>query len=999
MKALWKKRTCGALAALLMALPVPDLAPIEGTAYAESANLALSKSVTKSSDTSSGRSANAVDGNTGTYWQPLSTDRKDDNHVWLTVDLGMPLAFNKTVVQFRTSTSAIDKYTIQASADGVNWQDIYASGSEQGAIPAIDSRNVGMRQGRYVKLDVTLNDPDRNFQLNEFEIYDTTANPPESVLESVYFAAADGRKLATDDTLTIGVGGGTVISLQGVMSDGRNADLSNATVELSSSKPAIAAVTGSGGISAIQEGVTKLTGKMTVGQTAKETSVWVDVYDPVRNVADFRLRHPSITREIGLPALLNPGDPLPTITAQAAADAALSAELVHVKTNRVLQRIPETALAAGAEKEIAFAEASPLTAPGLYEIRLKLSSPGKPDVYDSFSFTVSDPDADRTGQSAVAFIGDGGRLEYVPDFKGNRVLDFSNSGYMGGGVRLPDVQARVVVEPGEGDDTARIQAAIDRVSQLPQSVEGFRGAVLMKKGTYEIAGSLRINASGVVLRGEGQGEDGTTLYATGATRRDILQIGGTRGAVTLPETKTAVADLFVPSGARSFHVENAAGYKVGDTIIVRRHGSDRWIHALSMDSIVQRPGSGGTQQWAPFDLDFDRVITKIEGNLITVDAPLANSIERRWGGADVYKYDDQDRIEQVGVENLRVDVQFDPSVTSKTMDNGSTDTPYYADENHAVSFAVLGHVKNAWVRDVTGKHLEHALVQMDRGSKWITVQDCTVTDFVSIITGGRRYAFHQSGQLSLVQRNYVETARHAFVVDSRIPGPNVFLEGKSKTDFNTSEPHHRWSVGGLYDNVKSDIAIRDRGWLGSGHGWSGANYVTWNTEGELVSQQPPTAQNYAIGHVGTKVKPFLPNADDPRPRKDAYWESLGAHVQPGSLYKQQLQDRLDAQALQNIARTPVGGGALDVPVMADDLPLLKGIKINGKAMEGFKPSTFDYVVQLPPGTNAAAQVEAHDMRHDMEYIQASHLYGKAVIISRDKKDPAKSVRYTVRFKP
>jgi hypothetical protein len=103
-----------------------------------------------------------------------------------------------------------------------------------------------------------------------------------------------------------------------------------------------------------------------------------------------------------------------------------------------------------------------------------------------------------------------------------------------------------------------------------------------------------------------------------------------------------------------------------------------------------------------------------------------------------------------------------------------------------------------------------------------------------------------AAQLTLVQRCHAEDARHAFVVDSRVPGPNAFLDCDSIDEFATSEPHHRWSVGGLFDNVKSDIAIQDRAWLGSGHGWAGANYVAWNTEGDLVAQQPPTAQNYGL---------------------------------------------------------------------------------------------------------------------------------------------------------
>jgi hypothetical protein len=167
----------------------------------------------------------------------------------------------------------------------------------------------------------------------------------------------------------------------------------------------------------------------------------------------------------------------------------------------------------------------------------------------------------------------------------------------------------------------------------------------------------------------------------------------------------------------------------------------------------------------------------------------------------------------------------------------------------------------------------------------VTVEDCTSLAPVSQITGGRRYPFGVDGQLTLVQRCRSDRARHAFVFGSRVPGPNVFLECVSTHDYASSEPHHRWSVGGLYDNVEAQLAIQDRGHMGSGHGWAGANYVVWNSRGSLICQQPPTAQNFSIGFVGTRGK-------DAFPRPVGWWESEGTPVEPRSLYRAQLAERL-----------------------------------------------------------------------------------------------------------
>lgn len=956
------------------------------TSYAQGANLALNKPVRQSSDCSCGRATAAVDGNTATYWQPLQADRSDRN-VWLRVDLGGAASAEYTVLKWRTSTADVVQFQIRTSNDDVNWQTAYTKHRDTAPIVSEETATFPRVTARYVRVDFTLNTGTPNFQLTEFEVYGA---PPPPALSQVRFEDARGQVFAAAETVSVVVGTEFGLVVKGTMSNGSEADLQSASITLTSSKPAVVRLDPDGHVTALQAGVAKLTASVTLDVVTATVDLWVDVADPTLLVTDLWLTHPTMKLQIGHAAVIAPGEEYPVLHALPHVALTLSGSLLRRDAGTVVS-LEAMALPAGEAAEIRFPGNADQR--GFYELRLRVTRQGQPDAYDAFYFTVMDPAEVPADQSVITYIGASGALDYVPDYKGNRVIDFSSSGYGGGGVRLPDVQARVAVEPGDGDDSARIQAAIDEVSRMPQNAEGIRGAVLLKRGRFEVGTTLVINASGVVLRGEGQGEDGTILHATGTTRRDVLVARGAAGRMLLP-AQTPIADLFVPSGARSFHVEDASAFRVGDTVVVRRQGNDRWIHYIGMDQITERPGGapGETDQWSPFALDFDRIVTAIEGDVVTVDAPLANSVERRWGGAALIKYDDPDRIEQVGIENLRVDVEFDPTVT--LIRNGQ---PYFADENHAVSFAVLDNVKNAWVRDVTALHLEHSLSDVRRQAKWVTVQDSSAIDMVSRIDGGRRYNFKLAGQLALVQRCHAETARHAFVVDSRVPGPNAFLDCDSINEFATSEPHHRWSVGGVFDNIKSDIAIQDRAWLGSGHGWSGANYVAWNTEGDLVAQQPPTAQNYAIGHVGRKVNPFVPNSDDRRPRMDGYWEKQGQHVAPRSLYLQQLQDRAGFEAVLNTERRPVGGGALDVPTIEADLPLLKGIKVDNHHLEGFSETTFDYVITLPAGTTTVPDVRPHDYRHLTEYWPASHPNGKSVLILRDRHDPTKSVRYTIRF--
>ncbi len=121
-------------------------------------------------------------------------------------------------------------------------------------------------------------------------------------------------------------------------------------------------------------------------------------------------------------------------------------------------------------------------------------------------------------ESEWVHVASDGQLVYKTTPVGDRVMDFSYAGYMGGGVALPVVDVVQTVRPsGREDDSDEIQAAIRAVSALPLK-DGFRGAVLLAPGTYACSKPIVISASGVVLRGSASGADGgevSTLKLTG----------------------------------------------------------------------------------------------------------------------------------------------------------------------------------------------------------------------------------------------------------------------------------------------------------------------------------------------------------------------------------------------------------------------------------------------------------------------------------------------------
>jgi len=520
------------------------------------------------------------------------------------------------------------------------------------------------------------------------------------------------------------------------------------------------------------------------------------------------------------------------------------------------------------------------------------------------------PVQDLPPTTTLVYPGTDGKLIYIPDSLGNKIPDFSNAGYKGGGVAIPYVAIKETVWPTLGDNSVNIQAAIDLVSAMTPDASGFRGAVLLKMGTYNLEKPIYIKTSGIVLRGEGMSDIGTILIGKlqkegqGRSRAALVNFEGT-ALKAQEETKQVITDNYVPVGARSFNVVSSKAFKPGDKILVRRIGNQAWIKEIGEDSI-----GAGRSRWRPFNINWDRVITEVKGNMITVDAPILCAIETRWGGGEILKYEDQGRLEQVGIENLRGISEYNPTVRMTSygnMDRGNFDdktrphyegNEYYSDENHYFNFINLTNTVNSWVRNISALHFGSSVVSAGNGTKWITVQDCESREPVSIRAGARRFTFQLSGQLSLVQRCFSQKGRHSFVLGTNATG-NVFLNCEAVNPYATSEPHANWITGSLYDNVKAPLSARY--WKDINIGWAGANIVFWNCEGDFLMQSPPTATNYSFGHIGINAVIFNTFFQD-LTKPNGHVESMDYHVAPKSLYLTQLKERMGMEAVNNVIK-------------------------------------------------------------------------------------------------
>jgi hypothetical protein len=477
----------------------------------------------------------------------------------------------------------------------------------------------------------------------------------------------------------------------------------------------------------------------------------------------------------------------------------------------------------------------------------------------------------------------------------NIIPDFSHCGYMGGGVAIPDVPVATTLSPRNGDDTQMIQDAIDHVSSLNPDANGFRGAVLLTAGRYQVSRSLTIGVGGVVLRGQGQNVLGTVLAATGAYGYRVISVQGGGEFTPLSSTIRPITSLYVPVGASSFDVSSASGYSAGDWIIVERTPNQFWINELAMGQYGWRAES--------YHLMYERYVVNINRNTITIDCPMVEVIESKYGGGRIFKSNPLSRLQQCGVENLRIESTY------------ASDT----DENHPWEAVVLENVEDCWVRRVTAQFFAGSCVNVESDSTRVTVEDCAFLDPKSLLTGGRRGAFVISTEAYpntnhvLFQRCYSSYARHSFLTGCRVPGPNVFVDCYAYNSWLDSGPHHRWATGTLYDNVRDNkqIHVQNRGPEGTGQGWAGAHQVLWNCQsGSLICEAPQGAMNFAIGCIGTRNNGLW--VDEP----DGWWEHHGQPVKPRSLYYKQLEDRLGTGAVEHVTMPEQRSGGI-WPELAD----------------------------------------------------------------------------------
>ena len=514
--------------------------------------------------------------------------------------------------------------------------------------------------------------------------------------------------------------------------------------------------------------------------------------------------------------------------------------------------------------------------------------------------------------------------------KGDKLSDYSYAGFFGGDYELPESDKLPVCEtlsPSGKDDTAKIQAAIDKYERN----DGGINLIKLKAGTYNISAiGIKIK-SGVLLSGEGQGPTGTILYAYAPVQCMPVKFAGAEPKEV--GQKAYIQDEYLKAGSKvvTLSAGDINNFKVGDSIAIVHNSTAAWSKAIGMSGVINVYGNDTT--WAPDKVNMitERKITAINGNEITLDFAIFVPHMKELVPSYVTKIDDSGRVRNAGIENLRIVSYYNGSAT---------------DEEHATTAISITNAENIFVRDITSKYFYFSLISSGKRAKKVTARNCSSLEPVSVITGARRYSFASStsAQQILYTGCYSYDGRHDFEASYSVTGPISYVDNLVDSSNTGSETHGTWSTGVLFDNIyhigndtNGYMASANRGINGTqlSQGWTAATSVMWNClSSSIVVHKPPlTYQNFSIGIWGLynddaakakKEKNITSNkrayrtgesiehteenfaTDDNTPFiGDGYKEAHYTPVNPRSLYKAQLSERYTGVINNAKANAPI----------------------------------------------------------------------------------------------
>ncbi len=513
------------------------------------------------------------------------------------------------------------------------------------------------------------------------------------------------------------------------------------------------------------------------------------------------------------------------------------------------------------------------------------------------------------------------------NFETNKLLqDFSYAGYQAGEAPIPTIIGPVynvtnaawgADSTGTTDSTKVIQNAINAA----KSAGG--GVVYLPPGTFKIsvqsgnAYALRIDSSGIVLRGAGAGL--TFLLNTTTNMRDkvaVLIDGPSNAGFFTSGTGTTLLRSDVLEPSRTLHLASVSGLSVGQNVMVRATATDAWVLEHNEPGWV---GYSNTLR----GVAYFRQITAVDAinRTVTLNAPTRYYLKVR-DAARIIKVGAP--LSGSGMEHFSIgNTQLLGTGWAEEDYNYSTNASYYAHNSFLIK---LQRTRDCWVRGVESFlpagnsatcHLLSNGVLLSECSR-VTVVDCHFQRPQFGGGGGNGYMYRlQNANNCLVQRCRATYSRHGLVLSHMGSSGNVFHEcvdkesghqtgvaGAGNTSGRNSDHHMHFSHSNLIDASTGESSSWEARYRPYGsppyHNVTSAHGVYWNMLGTgggsaavVVTEQ--SRYGYAIGTRGTRSGVTLATYGGTKCAPSDHVEGVGqgSTLEPFSLYEDQLARRLD----------------------------------------------------------------------------------------------------------
>jgi hypothetical protein len=471
----------------------------------------------------------------------------------------------------------------------------------------------------------------------------------------------------------------------------------------------------------------------------------------------------------------------------------------------------------------------------------------------------------------------------------SRLPDFSHAGYRDGEASPPEVPIAANVADfgavGDGltDDTAAFLAALDTLTE---------GTLLVPAGRYLLTQPIPLTKSGVVLRGEGSGANGTTLYFP-VSLTDLLGpspswswYGGLVTVGPSAPSVTPLAPIEAPAARGDNELVLPLGVAVapGDVLLVRL--VDDGSGSLGRELHAGQADAGDCAYQVPYRLDLvvrvAAAASEPDATRVTLTQPLRVPLDLAWS-PEVASFS---FVREVGVEHLAIEF---------------VETPYAGHLNEPGYNALFFHdgVVDAWARDLVIRHADNGLLTDSR------VAHVSMLDIRLEGREGHHGTNFATAADLLVERFHTEAEWvHGVTVDHRTHGV-VFSRLSSPHEL--ALDHHRDAP---FENLFTEVSaynFQSGGNLCAGP-HAGARHTYWNLAAPMVAPLAWSAtQTHAVGDLS--VGELL--------TEDETWFEHLPLVDPPNLYDAQLAARLcplsDPAPCQRFAYRPSTGACEPVP--------------------------------------------------------------------------------------